>query len=332
MDISALIDEQYGQFKQASEQAERAKAQDKDDRRKQTIDAFRAALESDFGAEIIAEIDVEIVIPNQSTEPQGRFTYDGLTWKLTRENVRQAGMCWRILGREEDFKSPFYDVNVAFAEAQAALLIGLGKGKEVAEAIRQADIERARIDEENRQRNARVRAESAAIFAAAEQVDAEIRAEIARKTAAAEQTMWHWPAPYMVTYYWMTWCDGAVYDGGELTVGKDYGYTTTDTLDAQGYITVYNQYRDPRTVKLDMVAHKPVWERRLASRIGDLPNDLLKPLDVLIENYDVEWFAGGDAIGRHFFTHKTGERRVERVKENAYPVEWVRALVDGGVR
>ena len=76
--------------------------------------------------------------------------------------------------------------------------------------------------------------------------------------------LWRWPDGHVLTLYSWSWHLG----GKEF----DHGWSTTDQLDAAGYVAFLAP--PPMEIRLDLLAHQPVIERRCLRATDELPSEL----------------------------------------------------------
>lgn len=90
-------------------------------------------------------------------------------------------------------------------------------------------------------------------------------AHLTRILAAAQRDLWPWPAHQVLTLYLWSW-----YVGGDTW---ETGWSTSDQLDPLGYAEFYSE-ATLQTLRLDVLAHRPVIERRSFRATDDLPSAL----------------------------------------------------------
>lgn len=118
---------------------------------------------------------------------------------------------------------------------------------------------------------------------------------------------------------------------GRAAINRPIADPTTpipaNELDERGYITVINERGEERTLKLDMIAHKPVWQRLTASSIEDVPQVLTRKEYATLPGVtaEIEW--GYDDV-RRVKSYHYAENDKELVEIGVLPVQWVRHLVD----
>lgn len=161
-------------------------------------------------------------------------------------------------------------------------------------------------------------------------VHEEIERLIATRREEALASMWQWKDGATITFYTVRWVSGAGvafgdYDEPYCQIDHDSGYTLADRLDADGWIELLRPNGAVRRVKLDMHAHKPVWEAHTASSITDLPGALRESLYITVEGIVNEWT---DYDTRRW-QYADGESAQIQVAQDVLPVQWVRDLVDG---
>lgn len=193
--------------------------------------------------------------------------------------------------------------------------------------LRERVANRRQTLEQTRAREAAEKQYRAEQVAAAQQVDQEIRAKLAELKATTPLS-WAWKPGATITFYVMSWATGAVAgEGGEISADYDAEYTLVDELDEHGYITVINERGEERTIKLDMIAHKPVWQRLTASSIEGIPQALTRKEYATLPGVtaEIEW--GYDDV-RRVKSYHYAENDKELVEIGVLPVQWVRGLVD----
>lgn len=336
MNLDALIAQTYDQYQseQAAEQAKEQRA--KDAAKQEAINVFRASLEAEIGAEMIAALGINMDVDHVNGK-----------WVATGQWVdEQSGTTWRIssskgllthTGRPADgwlvnavgpLNDRWFNHTPSSGNTRDAILIGLGTARAKADDIRaknaraQADRERQRQqDEAERQQASQLRAEQ-------QRVHEEIEALIEEQRIEALSSAWQWPVGKQVTIYVLQYCTGAAFTG-ENGTEFDYRtvYTTTDQLDEQGYITVYSRPYSSfseETIRLSMQHHKPTWERLTLSSVEDVP------AQILIDDITCV-IPGVRESGRYEdnrFVYDDSSRLFRKIASNAIPAQWLRNLVD----
>lgn len=90
-------------------------------------------------------------------------------------------------------------------------------------------------------------------------------AQLTRILAAAQRDLWSWPEHQVLTLYRWSW-----YVGGDTW---ETGWSASDALDPLGYAEFYTE-ATIQTLRLDVLAHRPVIERRSFHATDELPSAL----------------------------------------------------------
>lgn len=298
--------EQY----QQKEQAEAALKQKKEQEARANIESM---LRHDLTSEIYDSLVVMVINPTTA-----QFVRDGVTWRIERYEPRPRD--WKFLPISG---VAYPSVTCSHDELKGKLMLNLGLYQQAAAEWNTKQEQKRIHDEQAEQRlqaqRARERAEWEVKLAALQAVDAAIREEIARAVVEAKKGLWQWPHGAVLTYYHLTWTTGMSSEGEAAT---DSGYTLADAL-VDGWIDVTDWGGDLRRLRLDMLAHKPIWEQRTAESVDDLPKSLTQQQYIPLRNVEYHYLDG------HWYW--------ERVKGNEFsyelegvvlPVEWLRSAID----
>lgn len=155
----------------------------------------------------------------------------------------------------------------------------------------------------------------AAELAASRESLAQTRYDAALATAG--QDAWRWPAGREIVLFRFTWHLSSTSEWGSST---ERGWAVTDRHNRDGYLQFqaesdfYGGSGAAREVRVATLSPAPMVERRVFSRVEDLPPELREPLLVTLE--PDEDFDRRSSHGDH--QHRIGEQ----------PVSWLRDLID----
>jgi hypothetical protein len=121
--------------------------------------------------------------------------------------------------------------------------------------------EERELRQEQQQQQARQEAERQARRAEHERC----QAQLTRILAAAQRDLWPWPEHQVLTLYLWSW-----YVGGDTW---ETGWSTSDQLDPLGYAEFCAE-ATIQTLRLDVLAHRPIIERRSFRATDELPSAL----------------------------------------------------------
>lgn len=223
--------------------AQRQAEQEAEERRKadsqaQAIKTCTERLLEDLGEELYKALSISVVWDTYA--PQATAIVDEQPWTISYSTPGD-GYFWHI-----------------------ALPLGPG-GSCVREALRSVVL---RCIAQERELNREQQATQARREAERQAQQAEHERCLSLLTAAldaARSELWTWPAGQILTLYHWSW-----YIGGNEW---ESAWSATDVLDDQGYVMLYT---DPTgsTLRLDLLAHRPVIERRIFGAIDELPSYL----------------------------------------------------------
>ena len=170
----------------------------------------------------------------------------------------------------------------------------------------------------------RVREEQAALLRAEhearEQEDAVSRQIMA--SAIAASPLWLWPDGVAVVAFRWSWQIGASANG---EVEHDGGWSLVDRLDVDGYVRLMpERWLRERTLRLDMLAHRPVVERVVWSGLANLSEDLIERVEIAVPGVRVMEWSNNEP---RWFARNPGSNYPLLLGHQ--PVAWVRQLVDG---
>lgn len=343
VDLDALIGAEYAASVEAT-QARRAAEAAELQRQK---DNALAVFVSDLVAELSGPVADALGITYSTYEMRGGWRGQGVTepdpqtgvaWQITQaeSNGRDRGWVWHAEATPSRPNFLGNDIRViteASGQFRPALLAKIGwlrttrRAWEIEEE-KQRTADALRDEQRQREQQAKdaQREERRAGFQAEQ---AHLQAIVEATVAEAKAALWTWPEGVAVTVYALSWCKGVGYDEGEHYVVYDQGWTAVDQLDDDGYITLeatkpYGDPHPPRVLKLDLPAHKPVWERKTFDATAELPRELRYQVRIdlpgLTYGYDHEF-------ARVYWIEAEGESA--RVDLGcALPLAWVRDLVD----
>lgn len=325
IDLSKLINDAREQerVKEEAEFAEReaAAAQVRAEGLTQFIEKVRGELGDELLQALNPRYEARIHIKTANVTMYWQDEDSATTWTLD-----EVGGRWTLKATNKRGTS---DLNweVSKGMLREKLLLGIGFVRENAATARARE-EAARIErEKERAAAARDRLlrdqEEAALLAAADEIHAEIEALIAQRTAEEEAKLWQWRPGVTITLYTVRYCTGTRYveeEGSEFDYST--GWTLTDTLDENGYLTLMN-YK-PRHLRLDPYTHMPIWERHTFSSIDELPVPLLERSGFVVKGITKRCFIDG-----HWrWVYDDSKAWGCTAAPDGLPVEWVRELVN----
>lgn len=336
--LDVKIAETYDKFRE-EEQAEDARlAKEAQEARNARLDEFSDALRQVLDPQLLVELGMKVVFYRVSAfstdeDIQAAFTFEDVPFTIRRRgesNMQPPTWKWIVEAKEPGFNAYFTYVTDP-SETETCLLIGLGKIRAIRTEERAKDAQKERdrqaVIDQNNAKAAEARQTHATMIADKRLQHADLEAQVERQIAAAKARLWTWREGCTLTYYGITWNVGGS--------GDDYayesGYCLTDRLDGgdgdfgSGYITVYprNSYDKTRVVKLDVTAHKVVWERFSAASMLDLPGNLCEEVTVNIPGIYYDNFNGERLLV------KSDSEAGLRLVIGAQPLKWIRDVVDG---
>jgi hypothetical protein len=252
------------------------------------IDKLRAGLITELGLDLFDALTVAFQSGESDNHlPSATLTIDGEAWR-----VRGRGTSgWYVVAPLGDHFQP------AVGDLRQHLLIEIA-----CERQRRAHRNAERAEQEHQQ--AEQQAEHARCLA-----------QITEAVAAARRHLWQWPEGREVTIYRWSWQVGASDYG---TPSFDHGWSASDRLDGQGYVTLHG----PRHLRLLPDIHRPVVERHTFSAVAQLPYELHQ--SVSVELPDIEWRYTDSGEQRYY--EQPGACLTESI--GSTPVAWVQALID----
>lgn len=336
--LDMLVNETYSALLDAQAKAEQHRKDESARSRQHAIDTFAAALEEEIGADLVNMLGIEYEVVNTNLGGyllvSAHFNESGSPFIITRQD---NNVNWHVESRYRPEWSADWSKTCPRrkkgedSEFRVWLLVGIGIMREKkaeadakAEAKRVADAEREK--EQNLRRAEQERAKNERLDAELT-IHREIESEVEKSLAAARAAMWTWKAGVTITYYELSFCTGITYNDGEVSSDYETGWCAESALDADGFITFQPTWaydRTPKTVKLDMSVHKPVWERLTAACVEDLPARLRQNVEIQMPG--VTWFWSDS--GKQLLSYYESGHETFMVAENGVPVAWVRELVE----
>lgn len=343
IDLDALIDTEYAASVEAA-QARRATEAAELQRQK---DSVLAVFTSDLVAELGDPVADALGITYSAYETRDGWRGQGTTepdpqtsvaWQITQVESNSRGRAW-VWNAEATPSRPIFLGNAirviteASGQFRPALLAKIGwlrttrRTWEIEEGKRRTA---NALREEQRQREKQAedawRDERRATF---QTEQARLQALVDVETDAAKERLWTWPEDVTVTLYALSWCKGVGYDEGEHYVVYADGWTSTDQLDADGYVTLeetqpYGGINRARQLKLDMQAHKPVWARKVYTATAELPTELRYDVRIAVPGIDRRY----DHEFAHTYWVEDPDEAAPVDLDVALPLPWVRDLVD----
>jgi hypothetical protein len=119
-------------------------------------------------------------------------------------------------------------------------------------------------------------------------------------------------------------------EDGKNTI--ESGYTLTDRVDEQGYVHVQSTTaRASRPLRLGHFVPGPYWERKTASRLEDLPDELIHTVYVYIPNIVTHWYdeyssyatEEGKLVANLWFEDETIDD-CHQITIGEQPMKWIR--------
>lgn len=266
MTLDKLINDSYTTYQAEQDAAHEAKRLAAEQEFANTRTTTERELEGELG-DLIALLSNFSVVESTTAE-----FYDGeMHWDIVRHPNRVTDH-WTISAEMNHFH--YCTQNVSSGKLQQMLILKMG----IVRADRQRDLEklhrlqleRAELDLKQQQRLDQLN-----------QQDEVIDAMIQAGKDEARRNAWTWPQGVQLVYYKVTWNTGSNSDG-ELEF--NHGYTLEHELRA-GWIELID-HRGTRSLRLDMQAHKPIWERFAVSRTEDLEYGLRNAVPVRVEGID----------------------------------------------
>lgn len=287
---------------QAARDAEERRTQSlRDAERMRELDTLRRQVDATFPRELQEALRLT---PTVDRWPCAILRYDDTGLTLT-PTIHDEELRWSM-EFEADLYSGWSQRGVPVADAPRALLELLG-------AVRRRHAEERRTEAERQAESTRL----ASVVASLEQ--------------AAASGLWVWPVGATITYHRLTYCIGGHVDD-DGTTGATFadGYTATDRLDADGYITLEAwrecswrwTSRPARRLRLIPEAHKPVFERLVARSIDDLPAALRESVTVEIRDIAREGVGEDAEDSDGIYVARPGYRWQRTVGEQ--PLPWLR--------
>lgn len=236
---------------------------------------------------------------------------------------------YSCVGGEHSGYKPDYDVACGGGEdLRGHLAVGMGivrvvRAKETSNRADQA-LKNALHDYDEKTRRQQQQADRMNQFIAETKEHERLSAIIDQKRQELIDSSFKWPAHHVFVYYQIGWCAGAVHvgeDSEELMIDMQTAWTLTDMLADDDYIEIYTAYGKKRSVKFDIDAHKPIWERFEAHSVEDLPLSLRESLHLRIDGISTMWVT--EANTRYFYASPNNSLN-ETIGEYALPVAWVR--------
>lgn len=323
--LNALIQAVQAEDAERERRKKEAAEQEKEAARVQSLADFDIILNGEFTPEFRAALNMQVVVQRwyEKWQPEVIWVDEQSGAAFSFSVASGYGVPRYAITGKHNTLTHDECINMVAVPGQSTkeILRAMATVRDRIEARRQI-IERNRAREKAEQQ---YRADQAA---AEKQADLEIRAEleILKETTPLS---WTWKEGVTVTFYVMSWAIGAIAgEGGEISADYDADYTLVDELDEHGYITVINPRGEQRTIKLDMIAHKPIWQRFTVSSIDELPAKLTKKEYATLRGVSAETEWGYDDTRRVKRYHYATDSSSEDVEVGVIPVQWVRDLVD----
>lgn len=331
IDLNQLVSETYTQYQREEADAKAEAERQCREAQQAAISAFKQRLVHEIGRDFADALGVTYAVRSDGkgwvASGSWKDQPSETEWAISIDPNVRGETRWHISALEWQWgRNTVFTHSASPGNTRDAILIGLGevRAKTAAKRTeRQADADREAQHQEQRQREYQAAQQE---LAERQRVHTEILAKIETAKQEAIDSAWKWADGAAIIYYVLSYCAGAIGDGeGGADIDYVKAYTTTDELDARGYITTYSgRYwggtaTNVSAIRLDMNAHKPVWERKTASSVEDLTADLCENIFAYIPG--VTRYEG-------LFQYDDSERAEVVALHDGQPVSWVRQLVD----
>lgn len=329
--LDIFVNEAYSQYQKSALETKQQQEALEQAHRASLISEFKDQLRMELGDELMQLLNIEYYIQEQRNEKHAYavFVDEGVKWTIEHERYKK----WGIVGKNTDYLSKVYFSKSSIAPNQLRAMLGAGLG--VARNQHSAYELKKQIAKQEEEQSQKTRREAAEKRREQEEIelqkinaDHEIIKALVENTRRIEtEAMWRWPdSVASITYYAIRWCESSFYSEGELVAQFDNGYCTVDSLDKNGYITVYPTYIGMgRKLKLDMQIHAPIWEEKIATCVEDIPISLREHFSIRVEGI-VDRYSNYAGENRFYFVEDATYQ--ETLERNAIPVWWIRDLVD----
>lgn len=346
--VDALVDQALALSRQQQQKEQQHQEQLTRKSNQQTIAVFQALLATEIEADLQAALSITFEVrkdSNSTAHAEAVFCYEGIDWSISQEYLSRSPENWRWSIRTKIHNYSYQANHSAFNAApqtlRETLLLKMGEHRELIhkKAMEAAEHEREqqRAREKAKESEERETLERAERIAQADQEHASLVQQFRTLKQQAIEQLWCWPDGVRVAIYRLTYNIGVNREeDGDPVVEQESGWTSTDQLDAQGYIRLEpaaSSWREaePREIKLSYAIHMPVWERKSVSSVEELPRELRRGITIsfpgVVERRDRDLDA---------------KPRLTTIKDEAYdcdespfsehiaevPLPWVQALVD----
>lgn len=331
-DLNTLIENAAEKWRREQRDAKALRAaQEAAEQQKATI-AFTVNLYAEFPlngrGDILSELDVTYDAGSADAHGDylvvGRFKFENVEYSISASRLNHPDF-WRLSASASQM-NPIIMTCKQGALFDTLLLAFAAMREEYAknEAKR---VERERLNAEREAENERRRkledAQETELRRQQDAEDAAIRVDVELTIDAARAALWQWKPGAVLVYYKLTYTTGVGVDrDGEIVVDSDSAYTLSDAHG--GYLTVHPTWNPSATrqIKLDLNAHKPVFERLSAASIEDLPDALLEDAFIDIPGVKRVWISDDEYRWQYAAQH------VERVRLTRLPFAWLRERID----
>lgn len=241
---------------------EEANQQQQAERQQRTIATFSEQLLQDLGEDLYAALAISVSW--DTSAPKATATIDEQSWNISYAHPGDEYF-WHIARPLGPSGSCVREV------LRSVILRCIAQERE--------------LNREQQAAQARLEAERLVLQAEHESCVAKLTTAL----AVVRSELWTWPDGQILTLYHWSW-----YIGGDEW---ESAWSTTDVLDAQGYVTLHTGQK-VQMLRLDLMAHRPVIERRTFRAIAELPSDLREQVRIEVPgiwyNFTLEQYRAYD--------------------------------------